>query len=135
MITFLKRLVTWWDGQTIGTQIFTARHGEKVGTDAQGNIFYRSKDDKKRWVIFNGEVEASRVDAEWHGWLHHTWDTPPDRGASPAQSVGKAASAEPHRHACRPCARRIDPACRARGARRLRGMAPRVSGINPRLRA
>lgn len=77
MITFLKRLVTWWNGQTIGTQLFTARHGVKVGSDAQGNVYYRSKDDKKRWVIFNGEVEASRVDAEWHGWLHHTWDTPP----------------------------------------------------------
>ena len=48
MITFLKRLVTWWNGQTIGTQIFTAHYGEKVGSDAQGNIFYRSKDDKKR---------------------------------------------------------------------------------------
>jgi NADH:ubiquinone oxidoreductase subunit len=31
-------------------------------------------------VIFNGEVEASRVNPDWHGWLHHTWDeTPVDR--------------------------------------------------------
>ena len=31
----------------------------------------------KRWVIFNGEAEASRVSPDWHGWLHHTWDEPP----------------------------------------------------------
>ncbi|MEX3014896.1 NADH:ubiquinone oxidoreductase subunit NDUFA12 [Gymnodinialimonas sp. 202GB13-11] len=77
MLDFLKRAVTWWNGQTLGTQLFTARNGERVGEDAQGNIFYRNADDTKRWVIFNGEAEASRVEAEWHGWLHHTWDEPP----------------------------------------------------------
>jgi NADH:ubiquinone oxidoreductase subunit len=28
-------------------------------------------------VIYNGEAEASRISPDWHGWLHHTWDTPP----------------------------------------------------------
>jgi NADH:ubiquinone oxidoreductase subunit len=74
---FLLRLLTWWNFSTLNTAFFTWRHGEKVGEDAQGNIFYRSKDDKKRWVIFNGESEASRVSPDWHGWLHHTWDEPP----------------------------------------------------------
>jgi NADH:ubiquinone oxidoreductase subunit len=77
MLDFLKRAVTWWNGQTLGTQLFTARNGERVGEDAQGNIYYRNADDTKRWVIFNGEAEASRVEPEWHGWLHHTWDEPP----------------------------------------------------------
>ncbi|MBF9032581.1 NADH:ubiquinone oxidoreductase subunit NDUFA12 [Rhodobacterales bacterium HKCCE3408] len=77
MLDFLKRAVTWWNGQTLGTQLFTARNGVKVGEDAQGNIFYRSKTGDRRWVIFNGEAEASRIDPEWHGWLHHTWDEPP----------------------------------------------------------
>lgn len=77
MFSFLKRLVTWWNGQTIGTQLFTARHGIRVGQDGQGNIFYRSKDDTRRWVIYNGEAEASRVEPDWHGWLHHTWDSAP----------------------------------------------------------
>jgi NADH:ubiquinone oxidoreductase subunit len=32
-------------------------------------------------VIYNGEVEASRVPPEWHIWLHHTTDaTPPEGG-------------------------------------------------------
>ena len=77
MAGFITRIFTWWNGQTLGTQLYTARKGEKVGEDSQGNVFYRNADDSQRWVIYNGEAEASRVDAEWHGWLHRTWDEPP----------------------------------------------------------
>lgn len=77
IVDTLKRWLTWWNGQTIGTQVFTARHGVKVGEDAQGNLFYRNNDDSRRWVIYNGEAEASRVSPDWHGWLHRTWDEPP----------------------------------------------------------
>ncbi|MDX8347766.1 NADH:ubiquinone oxidoreductase subunit NDUFA12 [Cognatiyoonia sp. IB215446] len=73
----IKRIFTWWDGQSFGTQIWTRRHGEKVGEDDQGNVYYRNADDTRRWVIYDGENEASRVSPEWHGWLHHTWDEPP----------------------------------------------------------
>ncbi|QCO56799.1 NADH:ubiquinone oxidoreductase subunit NDUFA12 (plasmid) [Pseudorhodobacter turbinis] len=76
---FLKRLLTWWNSQTINTQVFTWRKGQKVGEDDQGNIFYQTADGKRRWVIFNGEMEASRVSADWHGWLHFTWDEPPTK--------------------------------------------------------
>lgn len=74
---FLKRLLTWWNSQTIGTQLFTARKGVKVGEDEAGNIFYQTKDGVRRWVIFNGDMEASRVAPGWHGWLHHTVEKPP----------------------------------------------------------
>ncbi|MEM6659166.1 MAG: NADH:ubiquinone oxidoreductase subunit NDUFA12 [Pseudomonadota bacterium] len=77
ILNTLLRAVTWWNGATLNTQIFTARKGVKVGEDDEGNVFYRTADDSKRWVIFNGEAEASRVDPEWHGWLHRTWDEPP----------------------------------------------------------
>ena len=73
----IKRIFTWWDGQSFGTQLWTRRHGEKVGEDAEGNVFYRNADDSRRWVIYDGENEASRVSPEWHGWLHRTWDEPP----------------------------------------------------------
>lgn len=73
----LLRAVTWWNSQTIGTQIFTSRNGVKVGEDDQGNVFYENRDKTRRWVIFNGEAEASRVSPDWHGWLHYTWDEPP----------------------------------------------------------
>ncbi|MGB0798931.1 MAG: NADH:ubiquinone oxidoreductase subunit NDUFA12 [Planktomarina sp.] len=63
----------------MNTQFFTWRKGVKVGDDEAGNTFYQTKNGEKRWVIFNGEAEASRVGPEWHGWLHHTWDEPPTK--------------------------------------------------------
>ena len=77
MLDFLKRAVTWWNGSTLGTQLFTRRHGVKVGEDEAGNAYYQTSDGSRRWVMFNGEAEASRVSPDWHGWLHHTWDEPP----------------------------------------------------------
>jgi len=82
-MNFLLRLLTWWNGQTLGTQLFTARKGVKVGEDDQGNAYYETRDGKKRWVIYNGEMEASRISPDWHGWLHHTWNEPPTKAALP----------------------------------------------------
>jgi len=66
----------------IGTRLFTWMRGELVGSDAQGNKYYQDKRvipgrRRKRWVMYNGVAEASRVPPEWHGWLHYTVDTPP----------------------------------------------------------
>ncbi|WP_146585622.1 NADH:ubiquinone oxidoreductase subunit NDUFA12 [Puniceibacterium confluentis] len=77
ILSTLLRAATWWNGQTLNTQLYTWRYGQRVGDDAQGNVFFQSKDGKRRWVIFNGEAEASRIGAEWHGWLHHTYQEPP----------------------------------------------------------
>ncbi len=74
---------------TFGTWLFTKMRGELVGTDADGNRYYQDKRmiagarRRKRWVIYNGVVEASRVPADWHGWLHYTSDTPPPVGGLP----------------------------------------------------
>src|SRR5579884_273352 len=38
---------------------------------------------EKRWVIYNGEPEASKVPPEWHAWLHHTVDEVPRPEARP----------------------------------------------------
>ena len=73
----ILRLFTWWNGQTLNTQLFTWRKGVRVGEDDQGNIYYENREKSKRWVIFNGEIEASKINPDWHGWLHHTWDEPP----------------------------------------------------------
>ena len=77
LLNTIKRIFTWWDDQTFGTQLWTWCKGVKVGEDQQGNIFYNNKDDSRRWVIFNGPIEASRIDPDWHGWLHRTWNEPP----------------------------------------------------------
>jgi len=81
----LMRFFTWWNGQTFGTQLWTLLYGELVGEDEFGNRYYRTKGGKidptlgfeRRWVIYNGTVEASTVPPSWHGWLHHTVDLPP----------------------------------------------------------
>ncbi|MEY2956461.1 MAG: hypothetical protein RLZ26_65 [Pseudomonadota bacterium] len=88
-MSFLARLVTWWNGQTLGTQLWTMRNGVLVGTDAQGNRFYRTRDDARRWVIYAGEAEASRIAPDWHGWLHRTWDTPPTERPLPRKAWEK----------------------------------------------
>jgi NADH:ubiquinone oxidoreductase subunit len=89
MKTFLLKLFTWWNGSTFGMDLFTRRKGEKVGEDQYGNVYYRSKNGEKdralgherRWVIYSGEAEASRVPPGWAGWLAFTSDTPPSAEA------------------------------------------------------
>ena len=74
---FILSLITWWHAETLGTRLFTWRRGKKVGEDAEGNVYYRNADDSRRWVIYAGEPEASKVSPDWHGWLHHTFDENP----------------------------------------------------------
>ncbi len=72
---------------SLGTKIYTWLNGEEVGKDSTGNRYYRQKGGGKvhrdslrrerRWVVYNGQVEASRVPPEWHAWLHHTTDEIP----------------------------------------------------------
>ncbi|MEC9198062.1 MAG: NADH:ubiquinone oxidoreductase subunit NDUFA12 [Pseudomonadota bacterium] len=77
ILNSLLKAVTWWNGATLNTMLWTRRNGQKVGEDEQGNVFYQTADGKRRWVIFNGEAEASRVSPDWHGWLHYTFDEHP----------------------------------------------------------
>ena len=44
-------LFAWWTGNTIGTRLFTWRYGTQVGEDEFGNVYYQTKDGKKRWVV------------------------------------------------------------------------------------
>ena len=64
------------------------RRGKLIGQDHEGNKYYEADPRKgykrpRRWVIYNGEDEATRVPPEWHGWLHFQTDTPPDEKQSP----------------------------------------------------
>jgi NADH:ubiquinone oxidoreductase subunit len=85
MRDFFTQFFTWWNGQTIGTRFHTWRKGERVGTDEFGNVYYRTHGGAldpalgtdRRWVIYNGEADGSRVPPGWKGWMAHTVDTPP----------------------------------------------------------
>jgi NADH:ubiquinone oxidoreductase subunit len=80
----LKQIFTWWEGATIGTALFTRRHGQRVGSDAYGNVYYRSKEGDRRWVIYNGSNDASRIPPDWYSWMHRQIDSPPDEALPPA---------------------------------------------------
>ncbi len=81
----IAQFFTWWNTSTYGTSFTLWRRGAKlIGTDEQGNRYYEEQKGAsgpsgrtRRWVIYHGVAEASRVPADWHGWLHHTFDTPP----------------------------------------------------------
>ncbi len=73
----LRDIFTWWTDATIGTRVWTWRKGVFVGEDEAGNRYYQERNGGRRWVIYNGPVEASRVPPDWHGWLHYTVDLPP----------------------------------------------------------
>jgi len=60
--------------------------GQRVGQDSCGNTYYRAKaragyKRERRWVMFEGAPEASKVPPEWHGWLHYQTDDVPDQAA------------------------------------------------------
>ena len=85
----LKSIFTWWDGATIGTAWFSRRHGGRVGEDALGNVYFEARKGGRRWVIYNGANDASRVPPEWHGWLHRTIDAPPQDALPPPRAWEK----------------------------------------------
>lgn len=82
---WLLQILTWWNGQTLNTRFHTWRHGEFVGKDEFGNLYYRTKGGRidpalgfeRRWVIFSGISEASITPPGWFGWLNHSTDIPP----------------------------------------------------------
>ncbi len=89
-MSFFGKIFTWWDGATLGTMLHTSLKGEQVGTDAQGNKYYRGKQKhgdgrERRWVIYEGANDASRVPSEWHGWLHGSFDGVPESYLEPAK--------------------------------------------------
>ena len=67
---------------SLGTKIYTFLYGNHVGNDEFGNQYYCNSKNfedslSKRWVIFQGEIEASRIPPHWHAWLHKTVNIPP----------------------------------------------------------
>jgi len=78
-MSLFRMIFSWWNSATIGTLWTTWTKGTFVGEDVYGNRYYQNRDGARRWVIYNGTVEASRVPPDWHGWLHHTFAEPPTK--------------------------------------------------------
>ncbi|MGQ4272801.1 NADH:ubiquinone oxidoreductase subunit NDUFA12 [Terrihabitans sp. B22-R8] len=80
MKQLLLQIFTWWNGETVGTRFFTWRNGTFVGEDEFGNRYFRASGTalgERRWVVYNGYAEPSRIPPGWHGWIHHTVDVAP----------------------------------------------------------
>ncbi len=77
MKQFLAELFIWWHKQTLSIRLRTWLKGKHVGTDEFGNKYYTDKKNKKRWVVYNGVVEASSIPPGWHGWMHYRTDILP----------------------------------------------------------
>lgn len=43
-----------------------------IGSDDFGNQYYLDPKSSRRYVLYKGIVEASKVPANWHSWLHYT---------------------------------------------------------------
>ena len=84
-MNFLVRALTWWNGSTLGTALYTRRRGVPVGSDSQGNNYFKDRTEDRRWVMYNGVVEASRIPPEWHAWLHGMTDMPPSVSPLPTK--------------------------------------------------
>ena len=69
MLTFLKKIFTWWNRDTFSTRIKTILFGKLIGSDEYGNKYYENKKGK-RWVIYANEIDASKIPVEWYSWIH-----------------------------------------------------------------
>lgn len=78
---FFKNLFTWWEGASTGTALYSWRNGAKVGSDALGNAYFEGKG--RRWVMYSGSNDVSRVPPEWYSWLTRQIDAVPDEALPP----------------------------------------------------
>jgi len=111
---------TWWNGASWGTGLFTRRHGREVGRDADGNIYFQHKDDpRRRWVIYAGDNDGSRVPPNWQAWLRGTIDDLPEKDLPPRRKWEKDPAAN---------LTGSDDAWRPSGSLRARGVRPASTG-------
>jgi NADH:ubiquinone oxidoreductase subunit len=87
-------IFTWWNGATFGTWL--GRRGKtQVGEDSLGNLYYEGGTDPngriRRFVIYSGSNDASRIPPEWFSWLHHQIDAAPDQALPSPQKWEKPA--------------------------------------------
>lgn len=88
----LGSIFTWWNGATLGTRLFSGRHGKQVGRDELGNLYFQHKQDgRRRWVIYADSNDASRVPPGWTSWLRGQLDDVPDKSLPKRRAFEKAA--------------------------------------------
>ncbi|MDP4725090.1 MAG: NADH-ubiquinone oxidoreductase subunit NDUFA12 family protein [Alphaproteobacteria bacterium] len=67
-------------------RLYLKWNGQLIGADPYGNQYYQEKKyspkrRQRRFVLYKGTEEASKVPPLWHSWLHYTTnDVPNDNG-------------------------------------------------------
>lgn len=87
----IKNMTVFSMFQMVGVWLHTFWRGRCVGTDEFNNRYFCDRLSKtprsfkthlykqKRWVLYAGEPEASRIPPEWHAWLHYQTDQLPQK--------------------------------------------------------
>jgi NADH:ubiquinone oxidoreductase subunit len=88
---FFKNLFTWWEGASTGTALFSWRNGRKAGEDPLGNVYFESAGGR-RWVIYAGSNDVSRVPPDWYAWITRQIDDVPDGSLPPPPKFLKPAT-------------------------------------------
>jgi NADH:ubiquinone oxidoreductase subunit len=117
---WLANAFTWWNGASWGTSIVTRRHGQEVGKDEAGNLYFQHKDNpQRRWVIYAADNDGSRVPPGWQAWLRGIIDELPEKGLPPKRKWEKAPVAN---------LTGSDAAWRPSGSLRAEGKRPATTG-------
>ena len=55
----------------LGLLLYTKLFGQYIDADAFGNSYFQTKNSGKikRWVIYDGIYDPSKIPADWHAWL------------------------------------------------------------------
>ena len=71
-------------------KIYSYFFAKNVGDDDYGNTYFidrrrspANNGRERRWVIYRGDVEASKVPPEWNAWLHHVTNEIPRKTRKP----------------------------------------------------
>lgn len=106
---------TWLKGELVGQDDFGNRYFRQKGAPPEPKGLWR----ERRWVMYQGTAEATKVPPEWHAWLHHQV-----KDAPTAASVYRKPWQKPHR----PNPTGTDQAYRPPGSTQKGGQRAKATG-------
>jgi NADH:ubiquinone oxidoreductase subunit len=73
------KIVSWIKGQLVGCDQFGNRYYQERPFLSLGWLLSKNKGSHqlRRWVVYKGMAEPTKVPPQWHGWLHGTETHPP----------------------------------------------------------
>ena len=71
-MNFISKIFIWITSDYVGQDEFNHRYYMSRSKDYLGR--------RRRYVIYHGIVDPSKVPPMWHAWLHHLTDDVPLRG-------------------------------------------------------